>query len=67
MIFFCTYRYFKRFDNKTEIYDDHGHGTFVTGIIAADGRMKGIAPNCNLVILGKSEKAIEMILNQLKI
>jgi subtilisin family serine protease len=28
--------------------DDHGHGTHVAGIIAANGRLKGVAPEANL-------------------
>ena len=50
--------YFKDFTdkNKTEIYDDNGHGTFIAGLIGANrivGAKKyaGVAPLCNLIIL----------------
>ena len=40
---------------KSYLYDDASHGTHVCGIIAGDGkvshgRMRGIAPKCNLVV-----------------
>ncbi|MBQ7603206.1 MAG: S8 family peptidase [Clostridia bacterium] len=43
-------------NNKTISYDDHGHGTFVCGVLAGSGlcsnkRLSGIAPWCNLVVL----------------
>lgn len=47
-------------NHKTEAYDDHGHGTHVAGIIAAQGtwntvwsgfRLKGIAPGVSLIII----------------
>jgi len=53
---------FKDFvNNKQYTYDDNGHGTHVTGIIAgdgyeSDGKYEGIAPLCNIVavkVLGK--------------
>ena len=41
--------------NKTEPYDDNGHGTHVCGIIGGDGRMsegriRGVAPGCHLAV-----------------
>ncbi|MDD3414575.1 MAG: S8 family peptidase [Lachnospiraceae bacterium] len=48
---------FKDFiQDKKNIYDDFGHGTHVAGVLAGDGRAsigtyRGIAPECNLVIL----------------
>lgn len=42
-------------NRKTNIYDDYGHGTHVTGILAGDGRMntayRGIAPKAKIVHL----------------
>ena len=35
---------------STEPYDDHGHGTSMAGILVADGWMKGIAPDVNLLV-----------------
>lgn len=37
-------------------YDDNGHGTHIAGIIcangsASDGRIQGVAPACNLIVL----------------
>ncbi len=32
-----------------EPYDDEGHGTAMAGIIFARGRLKGVAPNANLI------------------
>lgn len=48
---------FKDFLNGREsFYDDNGHGTHVCGILGGDGTMsdglyKGIAPECNLIVL----------------
>ena len=53
---------YKDFVNgKTVIYDDEGHGTHVTGILAGDGKMsngifKGIAPKSNIVSLKVLDK-----------
>jgi serine protease AprX len=66
---------FKDFISKKDIpYDDYGHGTFVAGIIGANGKMQGIAPNVDFVVLkaldetGQTDentliKAITWILN----
>ena len=45
-------------DNRNElIYNDYcGHGTHVAGIIGANGKMKGVAPNASLLILKVLEK-----------
>ena len=54
--------------------DDHGHGTHVAGIAAANGGMRGVAPDANLVaykvlnVLGKGYQsnviaALEMAVN----
>lgn len=71
--------FFKDFINeKSECYDDNGHGTAVTAIIASNGIsssgvFRGIAPNTNIIMLklfdenGKTnmltiEKGLEWIL-----
>ena len=43
-------------NNRTEIYDDNGHGTHVAGIIGGSGWMSkgkycGVAPKCKFVIV----------------
>lgn len=43
-------------NNKSNTYDDFGHGTEVTGIIAGDGKaskgkFQGVAPNVKLIII----------------
>lgn len=48
-------------DDKTKLYDDNGHGTFVCGVLAGNGlcfngKYKGIAPNCDLVVLKALDK-----------
>lgn len=42
--------------NRTELYDNNGHGSHVAGIIGGNGACsngiyRGIAPKCNLIIL----------------
>jgi len=37
--------------NNSNYSDDHGHGTHVAGIIAANGNITGIAPDANLVAI----------------
>lgn len=37
--------------NKETPYDDFGHGTFVAGLIGANGKLRGISPNVNFVIV----------------
>lgn len=36
---------------KRACYDDNGHGTHIGGILCANGRMKGMAPQAQLVVL----------------
>ncbi len=36
---------------KKSAYDDNGHGTHVAGIICANGKMKGMAPQAELISL----------------
>jgi len=38
-------------NNDLDPYDDNGHGTHVSGIVAANGTVWGIAPSANLVSL----------------
>lgn len=57
---FCSFKNrivcFKDFvNNKQNPYDDNGHGTFVSGVIAGNGfssgkKYMGVAPNCNIVM-----------------
>jgi subtilisin family serine protease len=35
--------------NDDDPLDDHGHGTHVAGVIAADGLLQGVAPGANLL------------------
>ncbi|MCD8018481.1 MAG: S8 family peptidase [Clostridiales bacterium] len=57
MIPVCRICYFRDFVNgKREPYDDNGHGTHVSGIIASagrrsDGRLIGIAPEASIMAL----------------
>lgn len=37
-------------DNREEPYDDQGHGTSMAGILVADGQLKGVAPEVELVV-----------------
>lgn len=37
-------------DNDRDPQDDGGHGTAVAGIIAANGKMKGVAPDASLLV-----------------
>ncbi|MGN0414400.1 MAG: S8 family peptidase [Agathobacter sp.] len=49
--------YFKDFVGGRRLsYDDNGHGTHVAGIIAGNGKQKGIAPQAKLVVLKVLEK-----------
>lgn len=44
--------YFKDFvRNRRHSYDDNGHGTHVAGIICSNGRLKGMAPQAQLIVL----------------
>lgn len=43
-------------NEKKEMYDDNGHGTFVAGVLAGSGlssagKFCGVAPNCRLFVL----------------
>ena len=37
-------------NNQEQPYDDQGHGTSMAGILVADGWMKGVAPEVELVV-----------------
>lgn len=48
---------FVDFVNEKRIpYDDYGHGTYIAGIIGANGKIQGIAPNVKFVILKVLDK-----------
>lgn len=47
-------------NEDTDPMDDNGHGTYVAGIVAANGSLKGVAPDANLLaykVLGKDGQA----------
>jgi len=37
-------------NNRAEPYDDHGHGTSMAGLLVANGWMKGVANDVNLLV-----------------
>ena len=59
---------------KRACYDDNGHGTHVGGILCANGRMKGMAPQAQLIALkvlgkdggGQTERVIHGCLHIVK-
>lgn len=63
---FCSFKnriaYFKDFLNdRIEPYDDNGHGTFVSGVLAGNGfasgkKYSGIAPNANIIMCKALDK-----------
>ncbi len=38
-------------NDRQDPYDDQGHGTFMAGIIAADGKINGAAPKVDIVVV----------------
>ncbi len=69
-------KYFKDFVNeKEQIYDDNGHGTFVAGVCSGNGalsggRFSGIAPQSNIISLKAlnrlGEASADKILNAME-
>ncbi len=59
-------------EQNEQVHDDNGHGTFVCGLIAGNGllsggKLCGVAPNCNLVVVkALNEKGETSALNILK-
>lgn len=54
-------RFIDLVNNKPSPYDDNGHGTFVTGVVAGSGyasrgRYKGIAPRANIISFKTMDK-----------
>lgn len=68
--------YFKDFiENKTQPYDDNGHGSFVSGVCSGSGacscgKLCGIAPRSNIISLkalnGKGEASADKILDAMQ-
>lgn len=46
-------------NNNNDPMDDHGHGTHVAGIVAANGNVKGVAPDSNLIAIKALESSGE--------
>lgn len=44
-------------DGTTTCEDDHGHGTHVTGIAAANGNLIGVAPDANIAMIKVCDSA----------
>lgn len=40
-------------------YDDHGHGTSMAGILVANGWLKGVAPQVNLLVAKRSARMVK--------
>lgn len=64
-------KFFKDFiDNKTSLYDDNGHGTFVCGVCSGGGylskfKYSGIAPKSHLFVLKALNKNGEATANKI--
>src|SRR3989338_571586 len=43
--------------NDDDPLDDHGHGTYIAGVISANGTIRGIAPNSKLVAIKDSDSS----------
>ena len=43
-------------DDNDKFKDDHGHGTHIAGIVAANGILKGMAPDANLIAMKSLDK-----------
>ncbi|HJM45029.1 MAG TPA: S8 family serine peptidase, partial [Candidatus Poseidoniaceae archaeon] len=37
-------------NSRTDVYDDHGHGTMMAGIMVAKGGLNGLAPDVELLV-----------------
>ncbi|KEO85277.1 S8 family serine peptidase [Tumebacillus flagellatus] len=53
-------------NNKSEPYDDNGHGTFIANIIAGNNQMHGLSPDVNLISLKVLDEDLQADSSSLK-